>query len=226
MIEIYLVDTSSIKDEEFDKYYNVVRKERQIKIDRYKRYEDKKLSLAVGIALKNALQNNNVDYFNATFCVTDKGKVYLENNKDDLHFNVSHSGKYAVAVISNQEVGVDVQQIKPYNEKVVKKCFTEKEKVHFYKIEEAQRDLEFATIWAMKESYLKAIGIGITEKLDGFETEYDEKSGNGNVSYICNTEGKSYPDARIRILKNVQGYALSICCLENVEEVKVRKLEN
>ncbi len=41
----------------------------------------------------------------------EKGKPVL-NGKTGIHFNLSHSGTYVAGVFSDEEVGIDVEQIR------------------------------------------------------------------------------------------------------------------
>ncbi len=40
------------------------------------------------------------------------------------HFNLSHSGKYVVLAIADQEVGIDIERVRPYHEATAKKIFS------------------------------------------------------------------------------------------------------
>ncbi len=89
------------------------------------------------------------------------GKPYLENN--ELYFNISHSGDYCVIVISDNEIGVDIQKLS-YKPKVAKRFYNKKEQ------ELATNEVEFTKIWTIKEAYVKKLGIGLSYGLENVDT--------------------------------------------------------
>lgn len=93
------------------------------------------------------------------------GKPYLEGYSD-FKFNISHSGEYVALVTSKYEVGIDIEQIKEIGHKsIIDNCFTEEEKKYIYKSNSISR---FYEMWTLKESYIKAIGKGLSIPLKSF----------------------------------------------------------
>lgn len=101
------------------------------------------------------------------------GKPYL--NVEDLFFNLSHSGKYVVCAVADREVGVDVQQPCRMNEGVIKRFFSEDEATYIQASE--NRDRAFAEVWSLKESYVKALGTGISKPLSSFSVKTEKIHG-------------------------------------------------
>lgn len=98
------------------------------------------------------------------------GKPYLPDYPD-IHFNVSHSGKYVVCAFSDSPVGVDIQVIIPYREKIAKRIVSP-EKIR--EIEESTNpDMLFTKYWAEKEALLKMSGCGFSGEVE--ESEFDFK---------------------------------------------------
>lgn len=108
--------------------------------------------------LNKVLKENNIQdeiIYNAY------GKPYLKNNA--LYFNISHSGIYTALVISNKEVGIDIEKI-TIREKVIDKiCNSEEKKL----IKTAD---DFTKMWVIKESYVKYLGIGLSYGLQNVNT--------------------------------------------------------
>ena len=96
----------------------------------------------------------------------EKGKPFCRDLPG--HFSLSHSGDYAVCAVSSQPLGVDIQKKVEYRADVSERCFSPDEREQLFKA--ADRDVEFTRIWALKESYLKASGIGIFTPLSSFST--------------------------------------------------------
>lgn len=95
------------------------------------------------------------------------GKPYFKNS--DIYFNISNSSDLSVAIVSNDEVGIDIQKIKDkYEDSLVNKVLTQNEK-NFYK-NSSNKEKDFTKIWVMKESYLKMLGIGLEYGLKNIDT--------------------------------------------------------
>lgn len=89
-----------------------------------------------------------------------RGKPYLPEHPQ-IHFNISHSGCMAVCALGRQPLGVDVEQIRPVRLHTTRRMLTEREREYLERCPKERRDLEFFRIWTLKESYCKALGIGL-----------------------------------------------------------------
>lgn len=97
------------------------------------------------------------------------GKPYVEGTGLSVYFNLSHSGNYIVAAFSDQEIGVDIEQVAGMRLEIARRFFHPAEIGRLECLtEELQRDL-FFSYWSVKESYLKYTGSGLTMPLSGFE---------------------------------------------------------
>lgn len=87
---------------------------------------------------------------------TAEGKPYVVDGS--LHFNLSHSGDYAlIAVTPHAPVGVDIQQ---HRQRTRWRAIAER----FFAPHEAaslQNDADFYRLWVIKEAVLKALGTGL-----------------------------------------------------------------
>lgn len=90
-----------------------------------------------------------------------------------LRFNMSHSGGLAVyAFTFNREIGVDVEKIRdmPDFEQIAGRYFCREEARQLLSVSgEKQRQDAFFRCWTRKESYIKAIGEGLSVPLDQFQ---------------------------------------------------------
>ena len=100
------------------------------------------------------------------------GKPYCEDLP--FYFSLSHSGSYSACAVSEYEIGLDIQKISPFNEKLARRCFTPEELEQIYSSDNC--DLEFTRIWAVKESVLKALGFGLKLPMSSFSI-YPGQSG-------------------------------------------------
>ena len=92
------------------------------------------------------------------------GKPRLaERHRGSLHFNVSHSGDYALIAFSRDEVGADIERHDPrfIEPGTMDICFSAREKRTFEILDEADRVRGFFDTWTAKEAYLKLAGVGL-----------------------------------------------------------------
>ena len=106
------------------------------------------------------------------------GKLYLTQNRD-LYVNLSHSGEYAVCAVHNKDVGIDIQHLRECDMNLAKRFFTAEETEYINC--SADKNNAFFEVWTKKESFVKAIGTGLTIPLDSFSvlsdtTRYDGKT--------------------------------------------------
>lgn len=134
------------------------------------------------------------------------GKPYLK--KYPYYFNLSHSGEFLFCVISEEEVGVDIQRMKALEDFRIAKRFFGGTELQYLEESRSHKDKQerFYRLWTCKEAYGKLTGRGITASIsravcgvEGFATGQDLK-----------TQG---PDAGEYIIEEftTEDYQLAIC---------------
>lgn len=90
------------------------------------------------------------------------GKPFFPESSASL--SLSHSGVWAAAAFSEGAVGIDIQQIVPVRPEVYRRVLEEKEMAEFRMLHgtEAEKNVRFLGIWAVKESYMKLTGAGMS----------------------------------------------------------------
>ena len=81
------------------------------------------------------------------------GKPYIDNS--NIFYNISHKNKMVGLIISDSEVGLDIEYVDTENIKrksTLKYFFTEKER------ESITTNEDLLTLWTKKESYIKLNG--------------------------------------------------------------------
>lgn len=178
-MKIYYYNIDKLLDKSiYSEYYEIMEDDRKNKIDRIKQ-EDKKLqSLAAGILIQHIRKTEKE---NSMIIVDKYNKPSFEDNK--IKFNVSHSSGYAVAAVSNYEIGIDTEDVKRKNKftmkerRIVNSCFAPKEQKYIYDIGTEQGKLErFFRVWTIKEAYVKMEGTGMIRPFYTFEVDFEEKS--------------------------------------------------
>lgn len=161
MPKIILVKTSEIKESDLASLSSV----RLEKANRCVQPKDRLLSLAAGKALDKGLQEYGLKEKDVTILMNEHGKPYLKDYPD-IHFNLSHSGEIALAAFDEKEIGCDIERKRPIKEEIVRRCFSEEEREFI--LQAKGKDEAFTRIWVYKESFIKALGIGLGMSLSSF----------------------------------------------------------
>jgi len=160
---LYIFDEIDLIDDDFlETYKSLLSAERYEKMQKLRTPQKKKASAIAYMMLRFALSESYGINDAVEFIYTDKGKPLLKSYPD-IHFNLSHSKGAVACVVSNKEVGVDVQYITPIKDSLAKRVLAESEYAR-YKSSPTQEEY-FCELWTIKESYLKLIGKGITTEL-------------------------------------------------------------
>lgn len=103
-----------------------------------------------------------------SFGLNSHGKPHLIF-PEGIQYNVSHSGNWIACGIGTGILGVDVERISGTNLEIADRFFAPKE-VHFLRrAGESEQQRIFHEIWTLKESFIKARGLGLSIPLDQFE---------------------------------------------------------
>lgn len=86
---------------------------------------------------------------------------------DDLHMNLSHCSGLAAAAVGRIPLGIDAETPRPVREKLLPRLCGPDETARILAAED--RELMFAQIWTLKESYGKLTGEGIRISMTEFE---------------------------------------------------------
>ena len=154
---LYLFD--GIEGYDYRSRLPLLPEERRLKALRYSRERDTALCVAAYMLLTAALKEEYGVDSPVAFVYSDKGKPALRG-LEGIYFNISHCPHGVACAVSNGQVGVDIEQIKPFNYSAALKVFCENE---LDALEHTgERELEFARIWTRKEAQLKRDGTGFT----------------------------------------------------------------
>lgn len=209
MLDLYAVNISDgMTTGEWELLYGRISAARKLKVDRYRFDNDKKRSLLGETLVAYALQHQyGISREGISFCFNEFGKPEIEG-RADIFFNLSHSGDWVVCAVGDIPIGIDVEIIKAMKESVCKKVLTAKEYKFYTNITE-NRDKWFYERWTLKESYVKAIGIGLSLSFDRIEFSSD---GTGNIKVDC--DGKRDSDYSFVSTHIGAKHILAICVKE------------
>lgn len=150
--------------------------EKQKKLRAYINTKDLDRSLIAELCVRlEAAKFLRMSPFNVKFDYNEYGKPQVRSSID-FHYNVSHSGKWVLCAFALEEIGVDVEEIKPVSMQIAKQFFTPVEYEYIVSHPKSLQLEVFYEIWTFKESYIKARGRGLTLPLDTFfPSEIGEK---------------------------------------------------
>lgn len=119
--------------------------------------------------LRECLKRFGVDYSESTPIIKGKyGKPFLAEYPE-IQYNLSHGDGIAACIVGEKECGIDCEKVRAYHVNVIKRAFSEAEKVLIENAEESEKDLIFFRLWTLKESYIKALGTGLSYPLEKAE---------------------------------------------------------
>lgn len=97
-----------------------------------------------------------------------RGKPQLDHSEKMLRFNLSHSDELVLYCFSrDREVGIDVERVRVLAERdlIAEQVLSDKELSILHSAPPESRDVLFLRLWTRKESFLKALGIGISASM-------------------------------------------------------------
>lgn len=189
------------REDVFRHFFCSLSRERQQKIEAIKAEGGRCSSLGAWALMDYGLQQlYGLREREITITYGAHGKPYVKN-RPDIHFNLSHSGDYVLAVFAPVDVGCDVQQVTQdtRSKRIAARFFTEKEQMAI------ADGMDFYRIWVRKESYIKCTGDGMACDLRSFSVE-EEK----NIHFAEHI---------------LPGYAMAVCCKKGVPPVVWKKVD-
>jgi len=111
-----------------------------------------------GTGVRNHDLNFSRDAHGKPFCLVPGGR----------RFNLSHSGRWIIAVFDNGPVGVDIELIKPLAPGVAEFALSPVEMETMQTLAETERLSYFYDVWTLKESWLKASGLGLIDHFSDY----------------------------------------------------------
>ena len=169
--------------------------------DNYARSILGELLARYSIGLFAGIRNSDI-HFN----VAEKGKPHLQGYPD-IHFNITHSGEMVACAVANSEIGIDIEHFRKVNFRVAERFFSPSEIKDLLKLDESERQFHFFTLWTIKESFLKAIGSGLTRNLNSFTVVRTSEG------FALNGDNLSESfSVKIYLLSGI--YHLAVCCKE------------
>lgn len=125
------------------------------------------------------------------FRVGPRGKPYLSERKD-LFFNLSHSGQMALVALAHAEVGVDLEKLRHLESltDIAQRHFSTSEYEALSGLTGEEQLRGFYRVWTCKEAFIKALGAGLSLRLDVFDVAVA-----GEMRFLAFRDREDAPEA-------------------------------
>ena len=155
-VEILVEKIKELTEKEREDFLALVSAEKKEKISRQKIRKKADAMIMGEILVKKALSDKyGIDVNKICFSFTENGKPYIAE-RNDIHFNISHSGDYIAIALSDNPIGIDIEQIRPVNISTIKEILNNEELKLFY--DSKDKESEFIKLWTRKEAVIKLHG--------------------------------------------------------------------
>ena len=101
----------------------------------------------------------------------ENGKPYIADIPG-FYFSLSHSGEYVLCAVDSNETGADLQRMdRDVKDNLAKKVMTGNEYGTYMELSPQDKQKEFYRVWAIKESFCKLTGKGLSQDFREIEAE-------------------------------------------------------
>ncbi|THB71726.1 MAG: 4'-phosphopantetheinyl transferase superfamily protein [Gammaproteobacteria bacterium] len=156
-----------------------------------------------------------------------KPKVFCEQGRPlPLEYNLSHSGRYAVMVVTNEiDCGIDVEKIdsgRDYIE-IAENTFSVAEMIDLQSVGEEEQAKRFYTYWTLKEAYIKAKSETIASSLNKISFDLHHQN---QISVKLDNSGDEYKNWQFHTQLLDQEYILALALQHNSPfDIKIELFE-
>lgn len=169
MISLAAVEFGSeLSDQCYAAFFDLSSPNRQRQATRFFRREDACRGIIgealarYGIALREKALPHSI-----VFTHNDYGKPIVDMPRN-TQFNISHSKSWVVCAVDNGPVGIDLEHMHNTDMSIAKRFFHPDEYAEMIRLPDNLRRERFFDLWTLKESYVKALGRGLSCRLNGF----------------------------------------------------------
>ena len=156
-IDIHILHIAEIVNN-FEMVMNSLTREEYVRATKYK--DIKRMVQEVGsILLVNKYSGEGELKYN------EYSKPYKDNG---LFFNISHSDSFIIIAVSDSEIGIDIEKVRTMKNDVIRYALSDEEYNRMDTID------DFFSMWTIKESVGKCIGIGLTQGIKNIPTESEK----------------------------------------------------
>jgi 4'-phosphopantetheinyl transferase len=211
MVEVYAVHVpSTLSKETYKQFLNAVSTTKRARIERFWKAEDAYRSLLADILIRTIVcEKFKFSNRDIHFEFNQYEKPYIPH-LPHFAFNASHSGEWVVCATHSMDVGIDIERIRPIDMKIAHRFFSAKECSDLDSKQEKDRLSYFYDLWSLKESYIKAVGKGLSLPLHSFTIR--KKDGSQDITFESMLDSENWYFKQYELDER---YKLSVCAKEN-----------
>ncbi len=164
-----------------DNYWTFLSSDEKIKANSFYFSKDRSRYIISRAILRKLLESylGSIKYDDISFEQTEYGRPYLSNsiNINNIKFNLSHSGDTVVyAFIKNINIGIDIELINRdlIIDDIIEQCCSVQEKIKLQKLSCKLKYNFFYKLWVLKESLVKAMGLGLSFDLREVSVDFSK----------------------------------------------------
>jgi 4'-phosphopantetheinyl transferase len=175
---------------------------RKEKADRFLFPKDRRLCVGAWALLRKALEDLGEDPDEIVIEAGSGGKPFLEGSW--VCFNLSHSEERVACSVSDTDVGCDVEPVRYAGLDMAKAFFhgSEYDAIAAAQSTGGMPEL-FCRYWTLKESFMKATGLGMSLPLDSFRIDLGDQ-----IRVEQRVDGREY---RFKEYDPYDGYRCAVC---------------
>lgn len=201
MIDLLVCDISDLEIK--PEYIQRLTDDRAERLERIKPENSKKCCLGAGLMLDEfVIQGRKEQYLTGKY-----GKPYMEGGPC---FNLSHSGKYVLLGVSDNEIGCDIEKQREDDYLRLAKFVFHPKEIEILKNSNSIKDC-FFSFWTKKEAFLKALGEGFHRKSTEIDLSGEIYRENGRSYYFRHYELEDY---KICLCSNENGFPENIISIK------------
>jgi 4'-phosphopantetheinyl transferase len=223
--EVHVVEVDL--DAAYKSDVNVLDRQERERADRFIFERDRRRFVGAHVSLRVTLGA----YLNQTpeslrFTTNTHGKPQIAERPVDLRFNLSHAGDRALVAVSlDHDVGVDIEQHRPVEVlQLAQRFFSRSEIDAITSLPPTEREAAFFRCWTRKEAFIKALGVGLSFPLDGFEVSVTDDESNQLLNG-CSAAPDEFLRWRILSLPTVSGYSAAFVAKRDLSRVVRWRIE-
>jgi 4'-phosphopantetheinyl transferase len=222
-VKIFALNNLELTDNlTFWKLLTKVSDEKRERVKKFARPDDAKRVLLADILVRSVIASElKVNSKAIEFNANKYGKPLLKRDCG-LHFNISHSEDWIVCAVDNEPIGIDIEKLRPVELEIAEQFFAEEEyKILISKNPEDQQHF-FFDLWTLKESYIKAVGRGLSMPLNSFTVSFLEKG------EIVVKSGNKLANWALKQYDLDPEYRMSVCAVHQAfpDNVIIKKLKD
>lgn len=215
MVEVFYSNINQLEDHKIDFYLQLLPAGMRKEILRNRLIESQKAKLLARLMLLQQLNFSKTGMSLEDWDLDRTNRPFIKNWNN---FNISHSGEFVMLCHSNHQIGIDIERVQYLQDFLSLSEYFKLEEKKFV-MDSLDPASAFYEIWVKKEACLKALGVGLSIKLNSFSCLGEMVSFNNFIffftqisihpEYVCYLSCNS-PDTMINLKQfNLNEYLAS-----------------